>query len=89
MQSPLFMLAFLCLGFLDFSHGITDIVVGGMFNHFNSAGQIDYDQLEHLMAFLMAIDEINNNSTFLPGYTIQYVIGNGLNFGHGASSEYI
>jgi hypothetical protein len=71
------MLTLLFLIFFNFSHAVTDIIVGGIFNHFNSAGQIDNDQLEHLMAFLMAIDEINNDSTFLPGYNINYVIGSG------------
>jgi ABC-type branched-subunit amino acid transport system substrate-binding protein len=37
------------------------------------------------MSFLMAIEEINNDSTFLPGYNLNYIIGSGLDFTDAAS----
>jgi ABC-type branched-subunit amino acid transport system substrate-binding protein len=52
----------------------TSITIGGVFNIFDSNGIIANDKLQHLSAFLMAVDEINQNTTILPNIQLNYVI---------------
>jgi ABC-type branched-subunit amino acid transport system substrate-binding protein len=72
----------LCIGllFLKGSAALKDITIAGMFNVFGADGRPDDRQLEHLGAFILAIDEINSNVSFLPGYRINSMIRGGMGF---------
>lgn len=55
------------------------VTFGGLFNIFDSKGDVDHEQLEHFAAFFLAINEINESPDILAGVTIDYVVrgGNG------------
>ena len=56
------------------------IKIGGFFNVFDSTNtSFDHNQAQCLAAFLMAVQEINNNSTFLPNHELQVAIRGGDN----------
>ena len=63
----------------------TNITIGGLFSIFDANGDVDHDQLEHLGAFLLAIDEINADSSILPNHHLNYAIRSGVN-AHGAAN---
>jgi ABC-type branched-subunit amino acid transport system substrate-binding protein len=52
--------------------------IGGIFSLFREDGSQDDEQVEHLAAFLMAVEEINALSpAFIPGYNITFSIFGG------------
>ena len=62
------------------------IKLGGYFNVFDpkNASYFNREQAQCLTAFLMAVQEINNNATLLPNYEIQVAIRSGENTFAGA-----
>jgi hypothetical protein len=64
------------------------IKIGGYFNIINpnNQSQFDSEQAQSMAAFLMAIREINNNSTILPNYELRTVVRSGSSSFTGASS---
>ena len=58
-----------------------NFTIGGLFNLFDSFGNVNDSQLEHVHAFILAIHEINNNKILFPNITINFVIRNS----HGVS----
>ena len=58
---------------------LSDINIGGLFNQFNESKLPDYQGSQHIAAFIMAINEINNktdgiNENLLADYQIKYRI---------------
>jgi ABC-type branched-subunit amino acid transport system substrate-binding protein len=63
----------LCLTKLATS-ATTSLTIGGVFNVFDANGNVDLEKLQHLTAFQMAVDEINEDATILPNIQLNYVI---------------
>ena len=64
-----------------FEHYPSILKIGGLFSVFNEDGSVNIHQAEHLSAFLMAIDEINNKTDgimddILPNSHLVYAIAN-------------
>jgi ABC-type branched-subunit amino acid transport system substrate-binding protein len=57
------------------------LTVGGFFNIYDVEGVVDTQALQHMSAFLLAIEEINERSDILPNTTINYVIRNAYQYG--------
>ena len=56
------------------------IKIGGFFSPFNENNELDLVQQENLAAFVMAINEINNNPKILGGKTIVFTINSANNY---------
>jgi hypothetical protein len=54
--------------------------IGGYFSPFNSTGHPNFQQAQSLAAFIMAINEINANPSFLPNTKIEFGIAGGNGF---------
>jgi ABC-type branched-subunit amino acid transport system substrate-binding protein len=52
------------------------INLGGIFNIYDANGVADTKAMQHMSAFLLAIDQINKRTDILPNTTINYVIRN-------------
>jgi ABC-type branched-subunit amino acid transport system substrate-binding protein len=57
----------------------SSLTIGGFFNIYDANGVANNAALQHLSAFLLAIDQINQLSDLLPNTTINYVIRNAYN----------
>jgi ABC-type branched-subunit amino acid transport system substrate-binding protein len=57
------------------------INLGGIFNIYDANGVADTKAIQHLSAFLLAIDQINKRTDILPNTTINYVIRNAYDLG--------
>lgn len=51
-----------------------EVTIGGLFHIFDEEYNLDQDHIEHLNAFILAINEINANLTLLPNHTLKYAI---------------
>lgn len=76
----------LLLTVLYLCESTTNITIGGLFNIFDTNGNVNHDQLEHLGAFLIAINEINEDSTILPNHHLNYAIRSGVNINGAADA---
>jgi hypothetical protein len=64
------LLIFFCLWSSSYADVPSTINLGGIFNIYDANGVADTKAIQHLSAFLLAIDQINKRSDILPNTTI-------------------
>lgn len=77
------MIAFIVAFGICFSLSLASLkplYIAGVFNPYTVDGDVDSDQMQHLSAFLTAINDINTNQTILPGYELKYIIRSAYGF---------
>ena len=81
------LLGLIILSFFPFCFSkSSDITIAGFFNQFNADNTVNQTQLENLLAFTMAIEEINNRNDILPNHNLKYVIRSGIGFAAASSA---
>jgi hypothetical protein len=71
----LHLLLFICSYSAVYSKSI--VKIGGLFNPFDDKGQPIDSEIQAIAAFKLAIEQINNDTSFLPDYELKGIVHNG------------